>query len=334
LDYIRSALHVRSTHVRIYCLTVPCSAAAEGGASTAVLLMRVCLVVVLALLAFQSVWRERCAGRQCASFTAALILLIGLPAALLGGFGAVLDSKDGNVPIYFQETWHPGTSDGVPCASFVRLGNRGDGGKAVCTDEYPPTVQVGHARHPAACRVLSIGSNGDLSFETALHAKFPQCAVDVYDGTMGERKLPDVGPWLTFHPENWHTESWRRHQGDGLWLVKMDCERCEYEGLLPLLEHVCVGQIQLELHATRMPLESTKALLKAINASHGVFYNEPNILYTDGTTLELAWRRRRPQPHGVGGVRSRACDHVGGAAVGRTVGRQPASGRLQGQGPS
>ena len=59
------------------------------------------------------------------------------------------------------------------------------------------------------------------------------------------------------------------------------------------------AQVLLELHGSRDYLPSTDAseaavekLMRAINKTHGIYYREPNIQYSDGTCIEFALRRR------------------------------------------
>ena len=33
--------------------------------------------------------------------------------------------------------------------------------------------------------------------------------------------------------------------------------------------------------------------MKAVNRTHGIFYKEPNLQYSDGTCVEFAWRKRK-----------------------------------------
>ena len=64
---------------------------------------------------------------------------------------------------------------------------------------------------------MSIGSDGDPSFENAVHAYAPHCHIETHDGTLtGKRaKLREQLPsYIHFVPENMHAETWRRWGGE------------------------------------------------------------------------------------------------------------------------
>ena len=69
------------------------------------------------------------------------------------------------------------------CASHAEAariggGENQDGSKMVC--DMSKTLL---ARGPA-CRVISVGSNGQTRFEADVHKAAPLCAIDVFDGTL------------------------------------------------------------------------------------------------------------------------------------------------------
>ena len=198
---------------------------------------------------------------------------------------------DGERRDYFMSHWHPGKPQGLQCGELLRLGKEGDGGKTICLDLPPPRRD---------CTVLSIGSNGDFSFEDAVHGIAPQCRVHTYDGTMqdGDRAHMIEGatarraPWLRFHHSNLEAGTVAHLAatvGPRVWALKIDCEGCEFSALLPLLDAVCVDILLLEMH--NQPLARTHALLQGLNRTHGIYYEEAN-LYQIGL-FELAYRRRR-----------------------------------------
>lgn len=175
-------------------------------------------------------------------------------------------------------------AEGIVCDRMVRMGGLGllgtaDGSKMVCLDAL---------QSKAHCVVVSVGCNGDFTFEEAVHAAYPHCTVHVFDGTMAGR-TGFAGPpsWLapTFHYRNFDAKSYILFAGIHVSILKMDCEGCEFRALLPFLRHACVDQVLLELHGG-----PRRSLLDSVNASHGVFYVEPNF----GTTgcLELGLLRR------------------------------------------
>lgn len=145
-----------------------------------------------------------------------------------------------------RSRWWPRVS--LPgCSNVTRLGAAEDGGKSVC--------RAADMLGMRPCHVVSVGSNGDATFENAVHNFAPHCRVSTWDGTLvGKRarlasRLPT---WLTFLPMNWNASSWMHYRKEGtdvVSLLKVDCEGCEATELAPWLEHVCAEQIVLELHA-------------------------------------------------------------------------------------
>lgn len=59
-----------------------------------------------------------------------------------------------------------------------------DAGKWVCDLTLPSK--------PRGCTVFSIGSNGDVSFEKAVHAEHPGCAIHTFDHTLDPKKTKEV----------------------------------------------------------------------------------------------------------------------------------------------
>ena len=83
---------------------------------------------------------------------------------------------------YLQSLWHPGAPGGSSCAELKRLGPPGDGGKILCA----PAKLL--AQSSSECHVLSVGSNGDATFEESIHAIAPSCRIDTFDGTLDDAK--------------------------------------------------------------------------------------------------------------------------------------------------
>ena len=144
-----------------------------------------------------------------------------------------------------------------------------DGDKLVCD---PGATLAQRADSP--CRVVSVGSNGDMSFENATRTAAPHCAIDTWDGTLGghnvakKRMKLEAAKWLNFIPRNFepsswqfyahasnHSKGWRRHR-PSVRLLKMDCEGCEFDSLRPWLTNVCTEQILIEVS----PLERGDAV--------------------------------------------------------------------------
>lgn len=149
----------------------------------------------------------------------------------------------------------------------------------VCTD---PFEAASFEARP--CLIVSVGSNGDFSFETAVHAAYPRCTIHVFDGTPGKSDTwAKLAPkWLTYHATHFYAGSWKSFVGAGstrrlptVTVLKMDCEGCEFEALPSFLEHTCTEQVLCELHGTGTGPRSSVGLLKHLNASYGVYYAEP-----------------------------------------------------------
>ena len=168
-------------------------------------------------------------------------------------------------------------AEGIVCTQMTRLGGTGlsgvgDGSKMMCMDSSPLL------RLQESCVVVSVGSNGDFSFEEAIHEMYPHCSVHVFDGTMaGRADLASPPAWLasTFHAENFGEGSWRLFSEGSVAILKMDCEGCEFSALLPFLKRVCTDAVLVEIHQSAS--RSSADLLKALNESHGLYYAEPNL---------------------------------------------------------
>lgn len=276
------SLAARDSGIIIYCITVPCN---ELAAAWPMRLLR----LLVALLIIFLVVRISARAARCA--LASLTLILGLLFSLWGGaVSTQVSPLDWERRDYFMSHWHPGKPQGLQCGELVRLGREGDGGKTICLDLQPP---------PRECTVLSIGSNGDFSFEDAVHGLAPQCDVHTYDGTMGsgsrarmvQSAMARRKSWLTFHHANLEADTVRQLPdtvGRRLWTLKIDCEGCEFSELLPILQAVCVDIVLLEIH--KEPIAQTHAFLQGLNRTHGIYYAEAN-LYVPGL-FELAYRRR------------------------------------------
>lgn len=208
--------------------------------------------------------------------------------------GATIRGSLGATPV------PPWAREGVLCDQMQRLGALGDGGKMVCVDR---PMALDDTR---TCVVISVGSRGDFSFESAVHRRWPHCEIHTFDGTRPEGATWDVPSVVHFHAANFNVTSWRpwRHRrqagtaphggGHGVALLKMDCDGCEYTALPPFLEHVCVEQLLLEVHRQAASGGALVRLLKTLNRTHGAFYAEPNVFGAPpGTCMEIALRRRR-----------------------------------------
>jgi len=219
--------------------------------------------------------------------------------ATLGVAAQWASLKDGypgrfaNMREYFQGHWNAGTNVGYDCARMRRFGPEGDGGKVVCIDALPEAA--------APCNVISVGVGGDpgkppdFRFEMDLHARLPQCRIEVYDGTnFGRGTITNVPDGITFFPENFNPDTHTRYAGRHVDIFKIDCEGCEFRAVLPFVENVKPEQMMIEVHGRSdfgRP-HDVHRLMKGLNQSYGIFYREPNIQHSDGTCIEFAMRRR------------------------------------------
>ena len=202
---------------------------------------------------------------------------------------------------YVQNNWHAGKPTGASCGHLQRIGLYGDGGKMLCD-----TAQLLPDKQP--CRVISVGSNGEFSFERGIRDLASHCSIDVFDGTLiNERaalaaKLPS---YVKFVAKNVDASTWRQYQGDtSIRILKMDCEGCELRALLPFVENVCVEQLLLETHlclrssdvdrnqSRKDQVRQLHGLFLGLDVFYEIFHVEPNLAYGDGTCVEYAFVRR------------------------------------------
>ena len=178
---------------------------------------------------------------------------------------------------YYQSMWHAGDKQ---CSQLKRIGNLGDGGKFVCMDALQDPI-----------RVLSVGSQGDFTFENDILRHFPRAIITTMDGTVSSSVAARAPPNVSFVRSNFDSSTQVVNQLD---ILKIDCEGCELHALMPFLSRTCVFQILLETHACMQPLQRHHALMTKLNHSFGVFVKEPNIEFSDGTCVEFGLLRRRP----------------------------------------
>ena len=212
---------------------------------------------------------------------------------------------------YYSDWWHAGLPGGTSCSRMERIGSLGDAGKLICEPKELFSNQ---------CNVVSIGSNGDTAFEDDVHTRWPHCQITTIDGTLiGKRahlgQRLEARPWLNFVASNFNRTSWKLFHGKGsISLLKIDCQGCEYEALIPFLEHIPTAAINMEVHGhlgTRVPrrydhqtapMGTMESVLALIDKQHElmsgldrlgfkIFAAEPNILYSDGTCIEFSFKR-------------------------------------------
>lgn len=180
----------------------------------------------------------------------------------------------------------------APCSkSKKRFGGEGDGGKWVCMALVP---QEGRN-----CLILSIGSGNDFSWEVEMHVHWPHCKIHVFDGTnYGKGPPSNVPGFLTFHDRDFkvgtNEELDNALEGSArVDILKIDCEGCEYNSLMPFLRKVETSQVLIEIHGCiSKGFAKNMLLMKALSPLFSVFSNEPNFKHSDGTCIEFGLARR------------------------------------------
>ena len=173
------------------------------------------------------------------------------------------------------------------CVGGYGLSGVSDGSKMLCMDEE---VEVADQK----CVIVSVGSNGDFSFEESMRRTFPACTVHTFDGTMkGRPGFAGPPAWLapSFHYENFGPESYKlpAFAGGETAVLKMDCEGCENIALLPAVRSSCANLILVEIHDDGQG--SMARLLTALNETHALYYAEPNPVAHG--YIEFALKRRK-----------------------------------------
>ena len=156
------------------------------------------------------------------------------------------------------------------------------------------------------CRVVSVGSNGEASFESAVLGIAPNCSIDVMDGTLtGERAYlrQNLPAGVNFLPVNFDNRSAELLGHSHVQALKIDCEACEFDALMPWVRSTCTDQIYLELHTYGCSARPSEACFQAILRVHrlmsdletmyAVYYKEPNVAY-GAQFNEFALIRRVP----------------------------------------
>lgn len=196
-------------------------------------------------------------------------------------------SYDSQGQVFWQVNWEPTYT----CTTHVRLGRRGDGGKWVCDPEV-------YLRRPG-CVVYSFGSNGDFSFEEAVHAVAPNCEIHTVDsGPPGA-----VPAFVTYHQgiiggrdslqqRLFTPVSFMRMLGHrNVTILKMDCEGCEYGALTPAAfpaDGAAIQQILFEVHYARNPIQTHALLRRVMAMGYAIFSKEPNLDAGDSCFVEFS----------------------------------------------
>lgn len=175
---------------------------------------------------------------------------------------------------FFTHNWAPTRS---ACPRIRRLGSGGDGGKETCLVRP----------RGSDCRIISVGSNNDFSFEIAAHQQYPQCRIDTYDPTV---RIPRPPSFVTFHKA-----TVPRTVSPSLFILKMDCEGCEYTDLLPLA--ASAQQILVEVHpCLTRSVARDRHLLGQLAKTHRLFSREHNRHGIRPGCMELSWIRADIRP--------------------------------------
>jgi hypothetical protein len=155
----------------------------------------------------------------------------------------------------------------------------GDGPKFVCGIDYlraTTTTTSTTTRKPkkkkkkkkatksSTCLVYSVGSHNDIEFEMGIDDLLPGCETHTFDPTL---RVPFLGDaYSTFHPwglgqdgvsatyndNTFVTQSFMNmyqrlgHVGRRLDILKVDCEGCEYDSMVPLFEAMARNEIQVD----------------------------------------------------------------------------------------
>ena len=228
---------------------------------------------------------------------------------------ALVSLKQAILPLCENTTTHPesaamlrrfqrginAASTAEPCVMPYHIGPEGEGGKTLC---------VVKSLFSHGCNVVSVGSNGQVEFETAMHKLWRQCKIDIWDGTLVgsrqhlRRNLPE---YARFYPSNFGVDTYLSYNASyerprhAVTMLKIDCEGCEWhDGFANWLDHVCTDQIILELHITpRTAGADLERMLRRLSSEYALFAGEGNpqcgwLPHTTLVCVELSWIRREP----------------------------------------
>eukprot|EP01066_Platyproteum_vivax_P015853 Platyproteum_vivax@DN694_c0_g1_i1.p1 len=177
---------------------------------------------------------------------------------------------------FYASIYHPTWS----CDVTERVGVMVDGGKFVCDPH----------RISKDCLVYSIGSNNDWSFEQSVR-KLMKCEIHTFDHTITPINKPN---YIQFHkiglgPHNSTNESMPSlltmidqlgHHDRPIDILKVDCEGCEVEAILPLLKkrswrkNPPIRQLLIEFHWHRD--QDLELLRAAADMGYVIFSKEAN----------------------------------------------------------
>jgi hypothetical protein len=157
----------------------------------------------------------------------------------------------------------------------------------LCLDTLPAP----HER----CLVISVGSAGDFGFEAALHRQLPHRSVHVHDGSnFGRGPIRNMPTFVNFFSEDFGAHTRRRYANvSQVDVLKVDCEGCEFEAVVPFIDRVPTQSLLVKIHGGPHRRDDVQRLMTRLNRTHGIYYREPNIEHSDGTCIEFALRLRK-----------------------------------------
>jgi hypothetical protein len=148
-----------------------------------------------------------------------------------------------------REFYHKNYEPEWTCDYEERMGSYGDGGKWVC-NAYK-------IRAMTDCVVISIGSNDEWSFETAVHDLNPSCEIFTFDHTLENPHPPPFVKFFAFgvssrdaKPNMVTLKGLLKMAGIAqrkVEILKIDCEACEYD-VYTSFSFSFIRQVLIELH--------------------------------------------------------------------------------------
>eukprot|EP00928_Gymnodinium_smaydae_P052566 TRINITY_DN3656_c0_g2_i1.p1 TRINITY_DN3656_c0_g2~~TRINITY_DN3656_c0_g2_i1.p1 ORF type:complete len:374 (+),score=34.82 TRINITY_DN3656_c0_g2_i1:38-1123(+) len=200
--------------------------------------------------------------------------------------------------VFYQVHYEPSFS----CLDARRLGSEGEGGKWVC-DPYKLTHQ---AEQGNGCLVYSVGSNGDYSFEKAVHDEIsPLCEIHTIDMNDWREYTTTPPPsYVSYHQYTVGPEPDTPvsaiihdlgHTNRTIDIFKIDCEGCEWTTFQSWFgEGVNIRQIQVELHGKNHCSGAHSFFDFLFNKGYVVFSKEPNTLGPTGSCIEYSFLKLSP----------------------------------------
>lgn len=190
-----------------------------------------------------------------------------------------------------------------PCPLEGRFGIWGEGGKWVCL------THAGRIQNPVT---ISIGSKGDMSFESEMYHRL-NATIHTFDPTLTKEQKQEMGsiPFLTFHDAGLSGKNeikatlatFPRGLRNAVLLTapqlleeagatyidifKIDCEGCEYgvvDDMVALYDRNTVpfGQILMEIHFRKRIPAARQLVAKLEDLGYRMFHAEENAYYMDG----------------------------------------------------